>query len=98
MRLHILTRPAPTPLPDIYSIDAKMGKDGEFLGLDIKIYNDYRVKARYSEKIENGVKDVSMEFGNFEEFEQLVGTIKTALKDIGSSVRAQEAHGHSHGD
>lgn len=55
------------------------------MGLDIKIYNDYRVKARYSEKIENGVKDVLMAFGNFEEFEQLVSKIKTALKDINTS-------------
>ncbi|MCO6514316.1 MAG: hypothetical protein J6589_07605 [Snodgrassella sp.] len=91
-------RPAPTPLPDIYSIDAKIGKDGELLGLDIKIYNDYRVEARYSEKIENGVKDVSMAFGNFEEFEQLVSKIKTALKDISSPISAQDVRSHSYRD
>lgn len=91
-------RPAPTPLPDIYSIDTKIGKDGELLGLDIKIYNDYRVEARYSEKIENGVKDVSMAFGNFEEFEQLVSKIKTALKDISSPISAQDVHSCSYGD
>lgn len=85
MRPHILRSPAPTPLPDKYQIDAKIGECGEFLGLDVKIYNDCGVKARYSEKIENGVKDVSMAFGNFEEFEHLINKIKIALKDINTS-------------
>ncbi|PIT58359.1 hypothetical protein [Snodgrassella alvi] len=96
--MRILRMPAPTPLPDKYQIDTKIGKDGEFLGLDVKIFNGYELKARYSEKIENGVKDVSMAFGDFEELEQLISKIKTALKDIGSSVSAQDAQSHSHGD
>ncbi|PIT43394.1 hypothetical protein [Snodgrassella alvi] len=95
---HIPRMPAPTPLPDKYQIDAKIGKDGEFLGLDAKIFNDYKLKARYSEKIENDVKDVSMAFGDFEELEQLISKIKTALKDIGSSVSAQDVHSHSYRD
>jgi protein associated with RNAse G/E len=98
MRRHILRSLAPTPRPDEYQINAKIGKDGEFLGLDVKIFNDYRLKARYSEKIENGVKDVSMVFGDFEESEQLISKIKTALKDIGSSVSAQDGHNHSYRD